>query len=265
MIRKRNVLIFFTICCVSAIFLNYFGEKATNVLDNVFSDKAYAATEECDISYIVNNEKKDAAEIENKIDAKNKAAEISEMIANNGKIDYKQYFNDTVFVGDSITEYLSVADMLPQKNVYAEKGKTVIKAVSDVEQLKYQNPKRIILLFGMNDVVNFSNSKDYKEKYIELIEKIKSEVPNAKIYIEAPTPIRSDAEKTETGFTNSRLNEFRQAAQKVAEETDSEYVDITQLIVNDDFFEVDGIHFKRNFYDALFNYLVKVINDKEKN
>lgn len=265
MIKKRNVLIFFSVCCISATFLNFFGQKITNTAHNIFSDKVYAADNQCDISYIVNNEKKNAGEIEDKINAENQAANISEMISNDGNVDYKQYFNDTVFVGDSITEYLSAAEMLPQKNVYAEKGKTVIKGLNDVAKLKYENPKRIIMLFGMNDVVNFSNCNDYKEKYIKLVNEIKNNVPNAKIYIESPTPIRSDAEKSATGFTNKRLNEFRQAAKEVAEETDSEYIDITQIIVNDDFFEVDGIHFKRNFYDALFKYLKKVINDTEIN
>lgn len=263
MIKKRNVLIFFSVCCISGMLLNCFGQKITDAAENIFSDKVYAADNECDISYIVNNEKKDAAEIEGRLDAEIEAANISEMISDDGNVDYKQYFNDTVFVGDSITEYLSAAEMLPQKNVYAEKGKTVIKGLDDVEKLKYENPKRIIMLFGMNDVVNFSNCKDYKERYIELVNKIKSNVPNAKIYIESPTPIRLDAENSTTGFTNKRLDEFRQAAKEVAEETGSEYIDITQIIVNDDFFEVDGIHFKRNFYDALFKYLAKVINDAE--
>lgn len=270
----------------------------------------------CDISYIVDNENKDAAAIEHEIDAKKDAAEqakekeevkqikepdkvlegvssketdsskekevvnqvektenvvasakeTDESASDKEPIDYKKFFKDTIFLGDSITEFFTAAELLPDKNVISEKGKTVTKALAnDIDTIKFENPKNIVMLFGTNDVLCYSNSDLFKKKYLELVSKLKEELPDTTIYIEASTPIRKDAEREGTNFNNEEIAKFRQAAQEVAAETNSTYIDITTLITDDSYFEADGVHFKRKFYDALLKMLSEELQDGENN
>lgn len=266
MINRRFLLVFLAVNCLMATAINNKSD-ITNIWQ--YTDVAYATTNDdldnvCDRSYLIDCEDKDVVSIENKLNELDKLARVQEYMTDDGKIDYKKYFKNTIFIGDSITEYLKNAELMSESNVYAAKGKTVIGTDDDVEKLKYANPERIILLFGMNDVVNFQNSSDYKSNYIKLINNIKKSANNAKIYIESPTQIQEKAERINEGFTNERLREFRNIAKEVADETNSTYIDLTDIVSKNDFFEVDGIHFKYNFYDALFSHLVDIISKEEK-
>ena len=121
-----------------------------------------------------------------------------------------------------------------------------------------------MILFGMNDVVNFSSAADFKIKYIELVENIKKVTPDTKIYLQSPTPVQAKAENSENGLNNERLDKFRQAVIETADETGATYVDISILLSSEEYFEQDGIHFKYNFYNTLFKYLKNTIEETEK-
>ena len=92
----------------------------------------------------------------------------------NDNINNAKYYEDTVFMGDSIVEALSEFEIVDSYNVISHKGDTVIKAQESIEKLQNITPKNIVLLYGMNDVIEFDNSsgKDsntFKEDYIMLI------------------------------------------------------------------------------------------------
>lgn len=260
MIKRRQLLIFLIISYISASIFN-----KVNIFTNDIG-VVHAMTDDGHVNrnYLIKCEQIDVTEVENKLNEADKLRKSQEYINDNGEIDYKKFFKNTVFIGDSITEYLKVVEMLPENNVYAEKGKTVIDVDNDIERLKYANPERIILLFGMNDVIYFQNKEDFRSNYLKLIDKLKKVVPNAKIYIESPTPIQVKAERKNDGFTNERLSQFREIAKEVSDETDSTYIDLTGIVSNNDCFETDGIHFKRNFYELLFKDLTTIINKEEK-
>ena len=86
-------------------------------------------------------------------------------------------------MGDYITEALSEFGILDSYNVIANKGDTVVNALQNTDKLQGINPKNLVLLYGMNDVIAFdSNSSEessnaFKEKYIELINSIKAVLP----------------------------------------------------------------------------------------
>ena len=221
------------------------------------------------IEILAKLENLDANEIENKI---NKKIENSEKINNsekggdtnlvqeNGQVDFKKYYKNTLFLGDSITEFLSVEDLINSNNVIAKKGNTVISAKEDIEKIRTANPDNIIILLGMNDILYFDNTEDFKKNYKELISEIKKVTPKANIYIESPLPVEDIASKVGARLTNENVIEFRKTAVEVAKEENVNYIDISILITDERYFEGDGIHLKYDFYPKMLTYLKNVIS-----
>ncbi|WP_294403150.1 GDSL-type esterase/lipase family protein [uncultured Clostridium sp.] len=259
MLKRRYMLILIVISLVCAISFG-FGNDTVVIANTEESMENYNEGRK----YLQELENLNVDEIEKEIKDTQKMARMKEFMGENGTVDFKKYFKDTIFMGDSITEFISVAEILPESNVYAKKGKTVLGAEEDIKKLKYSKPERVIMLFGMNDVINFSSAYDFKDKYIKLINDIKEAVPDTKIYVESPTPIAVKAENKENGLNNERLDKFREVVKESAEETGVTYVDLTVITNTGDYLEQDGMHFKYNFYDVLFKYLKNTIEDTEK-
>lgn len=220
------------------------------------------------IEILAKLENLDANEIEDKI---NKKIENSEKLKNNentnlveenGQADFKKYYKNTLFLGDSITEFLSVEDLINSNNVIAKKGNTVVSAKEDIEKIKIANPDNIIILLGMNDILYFNNTEDFKKNYKELISEIKKALPKANIYIESPLPVEDIASKVGPRLNNENVMEFRKTAVEVAKEENVNYIDISTLITDEKYYEGDGIHLKYDFYIKMLNYLKDVINQK---
>lgn len=213
--------------------------------------------------YLIQLEEMDLATVEEKINNHHKDKANEEVVVN----DFNIIYEDTVFMGDSITESLSYNQILNEYNVIAEMGDTVIKAVNHIPKLEGIQPKNVVLLYGMNDVILFEetaswNSIDkFKEGYKNLINEIKSKLPNTNIYVQSPLPVNSKATSTHPRLTNENLSRFREAVKEVCEEMSVTYVDISILVDgSSDLHEADGIHFKGEFYDKWLNYLLQFMD-----
>lgn len=181
-------------------------------------------------------------------------------------INFFQFFKDTIFLGDSITEGLIDYEFVNEYNVIADKGDNTKDAINKIEKIKQINPNNVVLFYGMNDVIEFDNLNEnltenkFRETYMSLINSIKSELPNIKIYVISPTNVTDDALKTNYRLTNENISEFRTIIQEVCNESGVTYVDVNSKISNRiDIYEGDGIHFKYEFYSIWLETLKKSI------
>lgn len=166
------------------------------------------------------------------------------------------YFDDSVFMGDSLTEPLDYYNVLNKSSVLAKKGQDVVKAKEAASKLADIKPKRVFLLYGVNDLDLFKDSKEFKDKYTDLVEKIKEEVPDAKIYIQSLTPIQDKAQEKNENYSQDRIDDFGEKVKEVANEQNVKYINIKDVLENrDDLYEPDGIHFKKSFYNVWLDYL----------
>ncbi|MEG0133434.1 MAG: GDSL-type esterase/lipase family protein [Clostridium sp.] len=217
--------------------------------------------------HLLQLEQADLSIIEEKVEAHHAPVVIVEDDV--ADIDFKKFFEDTVFMGDSITEGLIDMEIINKYNVIAGKGDTVIKAKEKIGTLAGIRPKNVVLLYGMNDVIEFDNPsqsrgpKEFKDSYISFINEIKIKLPKTNIYIQAPLPVNDKALKINSRLTNENLTEFRAIAKEVSEETGVNYVDIDTLVANNDsLHEGDGIHFKYDFYLKWLTYLQRYMTGK---
>jgi lysophospholipase L1-like esterase len=209
-------------------------------------------------------EKIELSEVEDKIE-KHHAPKVA---IENSDIDFYKFYENTVFMGDSITEGLMEMKLVSQYNVIGNKGDTVVKGRENMDKVASLQPKNVVLLYGMNDVIEFDGGgpggpDKFKSNYIEFINDIKTKLPNANIYIQSPLPVIDKAKETNERLTNTNLDEFRKLAREVSEETGVNYVNIDGLARDkDELYEGDGIHFKYDFYLKWLAYLHQEIISK---
>lgn len=185
--------------------------------------------------------------------------------------DYNTIFEDTIFMGDSITEGLFYMEVIDESKVLAAMGETIVKAKDDISKVVSLNPKRIVLLFGMNDVILFEEVSEwtsidsFKVNYKELLETLKGRLPYAEIYVQSPLSVADGKLSASYRLTNENLDKFRTAVEEVCEETEVNYVDINTILdSNNDLRAEDGIHLKYDFYVQWMNYLDKYIKNQGK-
>lgn len=251
----RKILSLLTL--ITAFYIIY--AFITGMISGVFKNKNSPNKD-----YLVQLESKSLDDVQAKIE--NYQNKILNDTTDKGNINYSKYYENTVFMGDSLTESLSEFEILDSYNVISNKGDTVVKAMQNIDTLKGINPKNLVLLYGMNDVIEFDinlsgqDSNTFKEKYIELVNSIKTVLPKTNIYLISPLPVMANAVDTNYRLTNDNLSEFRLKVSEVANATGSTYVDLTSIITEKDYLhEQDGIHYKYDFYPLLLDYLTNYI------
>ncbi|VYU03648.1 hypothetical protein [Clostridium tertium] len=218
------------------------------------------------IEVLKKNENKDIEVIKNNIALEKEKYKKEEIILSSEDVSFFQFYKDTLFLGDSITEGLIDYEFVNVYNVVSEKGDNVKDAINKIEKIKQINPDNVVLFYGMNDVIEFDDSNEnltkniFREKYISLINSIKSELPNISIYVISPTNVTEDAIKTNYRLTNENISEFRNIIKDVCDQTNVTYVDVNSKICNrEDIYEGDGIHFKYEFYNIWLETLKESI------
>lgn len=195
------------------------------------------------------------APVENKINDKHKLND-KKGGDNSAEISNKIYFEDSVFMGDSITEGLDFYDIVNKSSVLAEKGQTLVQAKETVSTLSSIKPKRVFTLYGMNDLETFETPNDFKNNYIKLIKSIKKAVPSVEIYVQSLTPVQAKVRQKNLSLSQGRIDEFTDQVIEVAKLENVHYIDIKSIIKDrNDLYEPDGMHFTMKFYGLWLNYL----------
>lgn len=171
---------------------------------------------------------------------------------------YQSIFQDSVFLGDSITEGLSFHDVLDEANVIAGAGKTaeISMAMKDVKDIASRNPKRVFIQLGSDDILWPTDEPiPYSlSHYAKLIRSIKDELPNASITLLSVTPVTPEAEKKEPRY--KQIGDYNQELQELTLSEQVGFVDLSPIFNNTQgLHDTDGIHFKAQFYTLLLDFL----------
>ncbi len=161
--------------------------------------------------------------------------------------DFKAYFRQSVFVGDSLVEAFLVYDYLESSSVIAKVGARLATSEQEVERMSQLNPKSIFLAYGINDLLVYETAAPFIERYKELILAIQRQLPQAKIYITSIFPVQEEVTLTRPELSNDRIESFNEQLQVMCEDLDLNYLNIGQF-VTDNVYEPDGIHVMSQFY-----------------
>ena len=220
--------------------------KEANVSAKVSSNNEVKNEPKSEVHEKSQNEKINS-EKSNDVVAENKPKE--------GEVDNKVYFKDSLFLGDSIIEAMSFYDALDEENVMGIIGLTIKKAIANVDKIKNRNPNKLFIMLGHNDLDNDMDMN--MNNYTQLIEKLKGEMPNTKIYVQGVLPANEKASRKHKYLLPDNIKNFNDNLKQVCEKENVNFVDLSPMFkdVDNSVYEPDGIHFKEPFYKIWLDYL----------
>ncbi len=209
--------------------------------------------------------------------------DFTEAIPESPAVGY-EYFNDTVFIGDSRTKGLIMyTDMSPYDfssvgtNVGSvqikpfirmedENGELVSYTLFEALEKELGNYKAVYIALGLNElgwkVENFAS------EYRRLISGIRS-ITDVPIYIQLVMPVTArSSETTKFGITNDKAVIFNDVLRQIAAEMSLFLLDPTEMFALEDgtlnpAHASDGVHFQINSYIELAYYYRTHIVDLE--
>ncbi|WP_312810797.1 GDSL-type esterase/lipase family protein [Sedimentibacter sp.] len=170
--------------------------------------------------------------------------------------DFKLMFENSIFMGDSITEGFVINEILPENSVIAGAGTTAGFIYDDIEDLFKMKPDNVFIMLGSIDIlIPVDDPKElFRNDMTKLIKKIKKDHPDAKIYLQSITPVTQEALNQEPRY--EEIEEYNEILMELADLLSVNYVDIAILArENPNLFAEDGIHFKKEFYLLWLNKL----------
>lgn len=187
----------------------------------------------------------------------------------NGRVDIS-YFNDTTFIGDSITQGFSLyTKSLPAK--YCAYKNISPKGIYDgsawenqnketevpLDAIVASNPQKVYILIGAN-ALGGTTDEAFIQYYTEMLNQIKNRLgPNVQYYIQSITPVRPDSK-----FDQNRINQINDLLAQLAYQQDMHFVNLVEVLAGDDgylreeYAGYDGIHMLEPGYTAWIDYLV---------
>lgn len=183
------------------------------------------------------------------------------------------YFNNCVFIGDSLTYGLSTYGLIPANSVYASISMNVSKAettqidtqygkITALEALEQRMPENIYILLGSNGVAYMSVSDMY-QSYSDFVTKAEAMCPDANICLISVPPVTSARESSkESPILNSDIVEFNQRLLEFANTKGYYYLDVYSKLSNvssalsDNFAENDGLHLNLTAYEVFVDYIL---------
>lgn len=184
------------------------------------------------------------------------------------------YFDNTVFVGDSITYGMAAYGYLSFDHVFAKVGlsqttalytKCVYTSKTDSytieDALKMAKPGKVILTIGINAIYNYKSDAFYDD-YLKLIEKIKNATPESTIIIQSILPVTA---KWAQNNGKPNCNEFiiyaNQKLYELAKEQDCYFLHTFSDLCDSGGFLLpkysgDGLHLSAAGYEAMFDHIL---------
>lgn len=162
----------------------------------------------------------------------------------------KEKFDSSVIMGDSIALGFSEYGILNSSSVVAEIGAKITDEDSvkeQIEKAKEMNPQMLFLCYGINDIRGGNATIDeFLDSYKEIIDYIKEELPDTKIFVNSIFPVDESLIKEETKLAD--IEQYNEELRAVCDKKQIAFLDNTDLI-EDSYYEEDGIHFVTEFYN----------------
>ncbi len=185
------------------------------------------------------------------------------------KIEEIRKKENIVFLGDSITDFYPLDDIyinLPIINsgISGYKTTDILEKMDDMVY-KY-NPTKIILLIGTNDL-NVTDVETVENNITKIVENIKENRKNAKIYIESIYPVnKSINSEVVSNRSNEKIIEVNNYLEKYCKYNEITYIDMYSLLTDDNGnfdskYTDDGLHANKLGYARISQVLIKYLYD----
>ena len=202
------------------------------------------------LSYIRAAESEDITTIEQKIN------QLERQDGGEDSRSYKEKFASSIVMGDSIAEGFSEYDLLNASSVVSKIGVHLYELEEQVQQAAVLKPQVIFLALGMNDVIaTAGDTEQFLEQYEAVVAQLREAVPNAHIYVNSIFPVQDSAIEKEPEL--AQISEYNTVLRQMCDDLQLGFIDNTDL-VQDQYYEEDGVHFKAEFYPLWADRMAEV-------
>ena len=242
--------------------------RPSSSVDSSLSSSADASSESSESSKPEESLQPDSSVEESSVQTSSKPEYTSAVVPESSRV-LNSYFDDAVFVGDSLTEGIKLYDIMSNATVLSYTGlgldniytKEVITqedgtSVSVMNALENAAPGKIYIMMGANSIGYDKNT--FSKKYGAIIDSAKQFHPDAIIYIESILPVTTT---NKYKLDNQTIDEYNEVLMKLAEEKEVYYLDINSSLKNSEgalpteASPADGMHFGATYYQKWFDYL----------
>lgn len=161
---------------------------------------------------------------------------------------------NAMVLGDSQAESLSGYEILNDANVAAKISQRVKNSDEQINKAISANASVVFMTYGVNDMGMYSSGNEFAEEYAKKLEKLKSGLPDAKIYVTSVFPASDSAAASNPSLSRDILNDYNAALKSRSESMGVTYIDCSG-IVEDQYYEPDGQHFKYKMYVKWANFM----------
>ena len=174
----------------------------------------------------------------------------------------KDSYADTVVLGDFIAGGMSYYGYLSDSQVVSDDNMTTRKAADYIDSVASANPKKVVIMLGLNDA-NYGtmSGEAIGDNISEVVSSVKSKCPSAKIYVVSVLPVtyafegRSSVEQGVLDTINTQL-ESKAASMNVT------YIDIANSYKDESGYlkgdcTGNGCNLNSGYYPFLLNNIAK--------
>lgn len=162
----------------------------------------------------------------------------------------KSFFDDAVFIGDSVSvklaSYQSSTHALGNAQFYAASSLSAANSLWEVSSksvhpkyngqktlvedcVKYSGAKKVFIMLGMNDIGIYSFDKSIAN-YKELVARILAKSPDVEIYIQSMTPMTSISTRADSKLNNTNIKLYNQRLKQMCDEMGWHYLDVASAL-----------------------------------
>lgn len=171
----------------------------------------------------------------------------------------------TVLLGDSLTERGPWAELLGDPSIQNRgiSGDTTAGILARAPDIAAQQPARVLLLAGVNDLAAGESVPAIAARYGAILDVFRTAAPSARLYCEGVLPVRPPA--APATMRNDRIRELNEALRAVAAPRACTFVDLSPAVADesgalDARFTLDGVHLTGAGYAAWARAIAPLVN-----
>lgn len=165
--------------------------------------------------------------------------------------------NDIVFIGNSITDYAEWAEIFNNPNVKNRgiSGDVTMGLYDRLDPIIKGKPAKIFLMIGVNDLAKTSVPDSIAGNIRKIADKIMTETPTTKLYIQSILPVNDIFQKQLAKTTKSDvIDQINKILEIMCKEKGITYIDINSSLKEkngiklDTAYSNDGLHLMADGY-----------------
>ncbi|MCX5775404.1 MAG: GDSL-type esterase/lipase family protein [Firmicutes bacterium] len=168
----------------------------------------------------------------------------------------------TVFFGDSLTDFFPISEFFPGKVIYNRgiTGDTTEQLLGRIDTVTAIRPKAVFLQIGTNDLNKNKKPSEIVKNIMLISDKLKAELPDAKIRVISLYPISRNRKVLSTFTcqfrTNKNINMTNALLQNACVKKGLDFIDIHPLLATEkgslkNEYTIEGLHLSEKGYEVV--------------